>query len=255
MNGNFLKDVATNLRSKSPNQIMIMKKILFSGFLLFAGFATIAQTADEIISKHITAIGGADNWKKVNSVIMEGTMNVMGNDVSVKVTQENGKGSRQDISVAGMTGFVIITPTEGWTYMPFQGQQAPEPMTADDIKEGMDDLDIQGNLIDYKAKGHTVEYLGTEDVQGTECYKLKVIRKNSGEQTLFIDKDSHLIVKTSQKRKAMGQEMDISVEFSDYKEVNGLKFPHALTQAFGTIVMSSVKVNETIPAETFSKPK
>jgi hypothetical protein len=53
----------------------------------------------------------------------------------------------------------------------------------------------------------------------------------------------------------MGQEMDINVEFSDYRDVNGVKLPFALTQAFGTIVMSSVKVNDPVPAETFSKPQ
>jgi len=232
-----------------------MKKIMLATALVFTGAFVFAQNVDEIISRHISAIGGAENWKKVNTIIMEGTMNVMGNDVAVKVSQEHNKGTRQDISVAGMTGYVFVTPSGGYSYMPFQGQQAPEPMTAEDVKEGLDDLDIQGNLLDYKAKGHSVELLGTEDVQGTECYKLKVIRKNSGEQTVFIDKNSFLIIKTSAKRKAMGQEMDINVEFSDYRDVNGIKLPYALTQGFGTIVMSSVKVNEPISAEAFSNPK
>jgi hypothetical protein len=232
-----------------------MKKLFVFSAAFFMGLASFAQNVDEIISKHLTAIGGAENWKKINSMVMEGTVNVMGNDVSVKISQINNQGQRQDISVAGMTGYQMITPKGGWSYMPFQGQQKPEPMTADDVKESLDDLDIQGNLLDYQAKGHTVELLGTEEIEGTECYKVKVTRKNSGEQTLFIDKTSYLIVRVSTKKKAMGQEMDLNIDFSDYREINGIKIPYSIGQGFGTMVITSVKVNETVPADTFADPK
>jgi len=232
-----------------------MKKLFVFGAAFFMGISTFAQNVDEIISKHITAIGGAENWKKVTSMVTEGTVNVMGNDVNVKVTQVNNEGQRQDISVAGMTGFIIMTPKGGWMFMPFQGQQKPEPMTADDVKESIDDLDIQGNLIDYQAKGHKVELIGTEEIEGTECYKIKVTRKTSGEQTLFIDKASHLVLKVSSKKKAMGQEMDVNIEFGDYREINGIKVPYSIGQGFGTMVVTSLKINEAVPAETFSDPK
>jgi hypothetical protein len=232
-----------------------MKKLLFAGSLLFSVMGLFAQNVDEIVSKHIDAIGGAEKWKKVNSIVMEGTMNVMGNDVSLKITQLNNQGNRTDISVAGMENYVIITPTGGYTYMPVQGMQKPEPMTADDVKEGLDDLDIQGNLLDYKAKGHTVELLGTEELEGTECYKLKVTRKNSGEQTLFLDKSSYLIIRNSSKRKAMGQEMDVNVDLSDYRDVDGIKVPYSVGQGFGTMVVSTVKINQPIAPEVFAAPK
>lgn len=234
-----------------------MKKLLLLSTIFLSSYAVMAQAnADEVVNKHIEAIGGAENWKKINSIIMEGSMSVMGTDVALVITQLNNKGSRQDISAAGMAGFVIMTPETGYIFMPFQGQQAPEPMTADDIKEGVDDLDIQGSrLIDYKAKGHTVELMGTEEIEGTECYKLKVTRKNSGEQTMFIDKDNYLLVRSTQKRKAMGQEMDVNIDYSDYREVANVKIPHAIGQGMGTVVMTSVKVNEAIPASSFELPK
>ncbi len=233
-----------------------MKKLFTLGLSLICGMMAFAQpTADEIVSKHIEAIGGAENWKKINTVIMEGSMNVMGNDVAITITQENSKGNRVDISVAGMNGFTIMTPTKGWMYMPFQGQTTPEPMTEEDVKDAVDDLDIQGALIDYKKKGHSVELLGTEDVEGTECYKLKVSRKTSGDQTLFIDKDSYLLIRSVQKLKAMGQETEQVSDFSDYKEVSGVMVPFSISQGMGTIVMSTIKVNEPIAASAFADPK
>ncbi len=232
-----------------------MKKLLLAGTFLMTTMGLLAQNVDEIVAKHIEALGGAEKLKKINSAVIEGTMNVMGNDVSLKITQLNNQGNRTDITVAGMSNYVIITPAGGYTFMPVQGMQKPEPMTADDIKEGLDDLDIQSNLLDYKAKGHTVELLGTEELEGTECYKLKVTRKNSGEQTLFLDKSTYYILRSSSKRKAMGQEMDVNVDYSDYRDVEGVKMPYSIGQGFGTMVVTSIKLNADIAPEVFAAPK
>jgi outer membrane lipoprotein-sorting protein len=231
-----------------------MKKLVTLAVAALVCSLSIGQTADEIVQKHIQAIGGADAWKKVNSVYMEGAMNVMGRDVEVKITQLHQKGSRQDISVAGINNYTISTPTYGYNYWPVQGQTKPEPMTPEDVKEGIDDLDLQGNLIDYQAKGHAIEYLGTEDIDGTECHKLKVVRKNSGEQTIFIDPASYYIVRSVSKRKSNGQEMELKSDLSDYRDVNGLKIPHSIAQAFGTIVFKTVKLNEPVDEKLFAEP-
>jgi hypothetical protein len=234
-----------------------MKKILTicTGLLMVAGMSFAQANVEDIVSKHIAAIGGAENWKKINTVVSEGSMDVMGNAVDIKVSQENNKGTRVDITVAGMANYTLLTNKSGWIYMPIQGQSSPEPMPEEAVKEGLDDLDLQGSLVDYKAKGHSVELLGTEDLEGTECYKIKVTRKNSGEQTLFIDKDSYMVLRSVQKIKAMGQETQQVSDFSDYKEVNGVKIPFSLSQGMGTIVMSSVKINEPIDSAVFADPK
>jgi hypothetical protein len=232
----------------------LMKKLLLSLSVLASGFMVSAQSVDEIVDKHIAAIGGKENWKKVNSMVMEGSLNVMGREVGVKITQVHNKGSRQDISVAGMSGYEITTPTGGWVFMPFQGQAKPEPIPAEAVKESLDDLDLHGNLVDYKEKGHTVELLGKEDVEGTECFKIKVNRKNSGEQTIFVDPDSYLIVRAITKRKAMGQEVEMKSDLSDYKEVNGVKVPFSVSQQFGTVVFSSIKINEQVDEKLFAAP-
>lgn len=231
-----------------------MKKVLLPLMLIFSAVTAMAQSADEIIDKHIAAIGGKEKWLKVKSVQMEGTVNVMGREVGVKVTNVHNIGSRQDISVAGMTGYAIVTPTNGWQFMPFQGQTKPEPLPADAVKASLDDLDLQGNFIDYKAKGHTVEYLGTEDIEGTECHKLKVTRKNSGDQTVFIDAETFYVIRTSTKINMNGQEIETKTDMSDYRDVNGIKLAFSVTQPFGTVVMTSVKVNESVDEKIFADP-
>jgi hypothetical protein len=213
---------------------------------------TFAQTAEEIVAKHIEAVGGAAAWKKVNSLYYEGKMTVQGAEINLTLTSLNGKGVRQNISVMGMTGYQIITPTAGWNFMPFQGQTTPEAMTADELKQAADDLDVQGKLVDYKSKGHTVEYLGKDDVEGTECFKLKITTKAGNVETVFIDPKSYYIVRSIVKKTANGQESDVPTDLSNYKKLpEGIVVAFSITLPFGEMVISKAEVNKQVDESTF----
>ena len=213
---------------------------------------TFAQTAEEIVAKHIEAVGGAAAWKKVNSIYYEGKMTVQGAEINVTITALNGKGSRQNISVMGMTGYQIVTPTAGWNFMPFQGQTTAEPMTADELKQSADDLDVQGKLVDYKSKGHTVEYLGKDDVEGTECFKLKITTKAGNVETVYIDPKSYYIVRSVVKRTANGQESDVQSDLSNFQKLpEGIVVPFSITLPFGEMVISKAEVNKQVNESTF----
>ncbi|CAN5689548.1 hypothetical protein BH10BAC3_BH10BAC3_25780 [soil metagenome] len=232
-----------------------MKKLLSVIALVTFFVAGKSQTVDEILDKHIAAIGGKEKWLTLKTIVMDGNLKANGADIAVKITGAHNKGTRQDITFSGMSGYEIYTPTEGWAYMPFQGQTKPEAKTADEVKRMLDDLDLQGNLIDYKAKGHTIEYLGKEDVEGTDCYKLKVTRKNSGDQTYFIDPASYMIVRIVSKTQAAGQEMEVTVDLSDYRDVDGLKMPFGIAQQFGNVVITDIKINVPVDDALFKPAK
>jgi hypothetical protein len=68
-----------------------------------------AQTADEIIDKHIKAIGGKDAWNKVQTIRQEAVIDFNGTEVKVEAITAHEKGSRQTISFAGLTGYTIYT--------------------------------------------------------------------------------------------------------------------------------------------------
>src|SRR6201997_597558 len=99
-----------------------------------------SQNLEEIVKKHIEAIGGKENWAKVKSIKMESSMKANGAEIKMTMYQVDKKAMRQNIALMGMEGYSILTNTEGWTYMPFQGQTKPEAMTADDVKKGQDGL-------------------------------------------------------------------------------------------------------------------
>lgn len=241
-----------------------MKTLKLAAFFIIAALGVTsvkAQTADEIINKHVEAIGGLENWKKVTSMVQTGTMAVQGMNIDLTISTLNGKGTRQDIVAMGMTNYMIVTPTEGWRFFPIQGQQAPEAMTADDVKEGQDGLDVTGNLVDYKAKGHTAEFLGKEDVDGNECFKVKITQKGGKVETYFIDPKTYLLVKSVSVMKANGQEAEVFTSYSNYQKLpEGILVPMSMSIPLGPgmnvdLTIAKVEVNKAIDESLFKVSK
>src|ERR1035437_5039 len=233
-----------------------MKKFFLSILTIATVGFTYAQTADEIVNKHIEAIGGADAWKNVNSMVTTGTLKVQGAEIAISLTVLNGKGSRQDITFMGMNGYQIVTPTQGWKFMPFQGQKEVEPITADDLKEAQDELDVQGSLVDYKTKGHTVELLGTDDVDGVDAFKLKETLKSGKTQTIFIDPKTYYIIRVISKQKANGNEVDVTTNVSNYQKLpEGIMVPLSIGLPSGEMVISKVEINKPIDENIFKPSK
>jgi len=235
-----------------------MKSILSLLAAVAVSFSALAQTADEVIDKHFDAIGGKDNWRKVTSMKMEATVSTQGMDIPITVYQVHNKAMKQEINVMNMVGYVIMTTEGGWNFLPFMGQTAPEPMTTDDLEVGKEQLDIQGELLDYTAKGHSVELLGKEDVDGTDCHKLKLTRKSGRSTTYLIDVKTFYVVRTVSKVKANGQEVDQTMNLSNYqKQSFGIVVPLSMENSSlpAPLVVSKVEVNPTIEASVFEVKK
>ncbi len=233
-----------------------MKNIKFSilsvALLVVTIFSVKAQTADDIIQKHIAAIGGMENWKKIKTEKVTATMNAGGTELPVTLTMIQNKGMRMEFSINGMNNYVIVTKKEGWSYMPVQGQTKPEAMTADDLKETADDLDLQGPLVDYKTKGNKVTYLGKDDVEGTECYKLKVTYATGKEETMFIDASNYYHIKSVEKMVANGKEQEQVSTFSNFQKLpEGIIYPMTQDRGMGPMTMKSVEINKTVDESIF----
>lgn len=233
-----------------------MKQFRFT-FLLVASLFSVsafAQTADEVIAKHIDALGGAAKLATLKSVRMESNLSVQGMDIPVVTTKVHNVGQRVDISAMGMDGYIITTATKGWTYMPFMGQSAPEAMPEEQVKEGADELDLNGPLFNYKEKGSTVELLGKEDIDGTSTFKIKLTTKAGKSRTYFLDAKTFFIIRMTAKATVMGQEQEMTVNYGDYKAVDGVFFAHTIGGAFGQgdMTVTKIEINKPIDEKIFT---
>ncbi len=233
---------------------MYFRRILLIITVTLTGtFIAKSQTADEIIAKHIEAIGGEAAWKKVNTLKIHGSLDVQGTDIKISLMQLHGRGMRQDIALQGMEGYQIVTPTQGWTFMPFRGQTQVAAMSEEEVKQAQSELDTHGSLLEYKEKGHTAELAGRETIDGIECYKL-ILSLNSGKkETAFIDSKNYYVVRTTTMQKVNGQDQELETSYSAFEKLpEGIVIAKSLTLPYGTMTLNKVEVNKPIDERVFS---
>ena len=233
-----------------------MKKLFVSLALIipivFVSLNVKAQTADEIIGKYITAIGGKDKWTQVKSIKVNGYIEVQG--IKINFTQQavHNVGVRVDAEFQGQKIIDITTPTKGWSQNPFGGRSSLQPISDEELKQKLDELDIQDEFVDYAAKGSTVEFLGKDEEDGTEYYKVKMITKNKNETVYFFDITTSLIYKEEKTVKQQGQEIKMVTKLFDYKAIPfGIKVPHKSEQMGQILVTDKFEINPSIDENVF----
>jgi hypothetical protein len=202
--------------------------------LLFAAFEAHAYTADELAAKNVTAKGGAERLNAIQSLRLSGKMLVNGDTITLGyATLVQRPGSiRFEGTLQGLTLVQAYDGTQGWKINPFQGRKDAEKMSADDAKELAENAaDFAGDLVDYQAKGYKLEYLGTEDVDGTEALKLRVTRPNGDLSYVYLDPDYFLEIRTVDRRIQHGVPRETVTDFGDYEKVDGVYF--AFSQVSG----------------------
>lgn len=244
---------------------MIRKTLAILALLLAAVALPVAaeMTLDEILATNVESRGGMEALKNIETLRMEGHM-AMGAGMEAPLTLEirRPNSMRMEFVFQGMTGIQAYNGETGWQIMPFGGSSEPEKMTGSELEQVIDQADIDGPLVDYEEKGHTLELLGTEDVDGTEAYKLKLTKKNGDETIMFLDTEYCLEIKSQSTITARGMEMDIEVSYGDYKEVAGVMMVHSITQAVAhgqpggmSITFDKIEANVEIAADRFAMPE
>jgi hypothetical protein len=234
-----------------------MKKIIPYVLMIAASIATVSlhsQTADEIVAKHIDAIGGKDKISQITSIIMTGSVNVMGSDNPTTVTILNGKGYKSESDFNGQKAIQCYTDKGGWAMNPMGGGGA-QAMPDEAYKAGKEQMNVGGALLDYAAKGSTLTLLGKEG----STYKLKLVSKDKTESTYFIDAATYYISKIIRKGEMMGQPVEITIQFSDYKKTDaGYVVPYSLNMDLGQFQLATtftkIEVNKPVDAAIFTMP-
>lgn len=185
---------------------------------------------DQIVAKNVEAKGGAAALQALQSLRVTGKMLVNGGRLQLGMmqTQKRPGEVRREVTMQGMTGIEAFDGATGWKIMPFQGRKDPEKLSADDTKELEESAEIDGPLVDWKTKGSTVEYLGTEDVDGTPAHKLKVTRKNGDVTFVYLDPDQFLEIRTLTQRTVQGAQVEVETDFGDYEKIGGVFVPFAI---------------------------
>jgi hypothetical protein len=247
--------------------ILLGLLVLFLVSIQFAG----AQTVDEVIDKYVVARGGKEKLMSIKSIYMEGSREMMGAEVTVKITKEQGKLSRTEFEMAGSNGYFLVTDKEAWTLIPMRSP-TPNKLPDDAVPAMQTETDITGPLVDYVAKGHKAELIGKDTVNGNLAYKIKLTTKAGKEINYWIDATSYLLIQSSAKGGGMfgggrrpggggnGEAPEVITSYKDYKDVGGVLFPHSIEmkttggegRGGGGTTFDLIEVNKPVDAKLYN---
>lgn len=237
------------------------KTFFFVALALATSVSVFAQTVDEIVNKNIIALGGKEKLNSLKSLKMDATIALQGMEVPSTTVALNNVGFRSDFTVQGLKGTQVVTKAEGWSFMPFMGQDKPVTSPADEVKQAQSSLDLAGPLVDYAKKGNKVELAGKEAVEGKNAIKLKVSLLDGSEMDYYIDPVTGYTLKTVVRRKMNGQQGEVSVVMSDYKKTaDGYTFPYTLNQVITggpglmVIKVTNIETNKPVDESIFEMP-
>jgi len=216
-----------------------------------------AQTVDEIVEKHTAALGGLDKLNAVNTLVTERSMAVQGMEIPTKTIIVVGKSLRSESTVMGNSMIQVVDDSKGWMIRPTMmgGTGEPEDMPADVVKQQLSQLDPFGGLVNYKEKGNKVEFVGKEKADKKDVFHLKLTSKDGQIIEEFLDANTYLLNKV--KVNMNGQDGEIN--FSDYKDYEGIKFANSMDitnaqMGVMTFTTNKVVINSKIDDSLFKKP-
>ena len=211
-----------------------MRKTLFTTLALaFAGSAA-AANLDDVLECNYETLGGLNNIKAVESARLTGTMTMGPMQAPFTIEYQQPNHVRMEFEIQGMTAVQAYDGETGWAIMPFMGKTTPEEMADDQLKSIQEMAEWEGPLVDWEKKGHSVELVGTENIEGTEAYAVKVIRADSEDETTFyLDTEYCLPFLSKGTREVQGNEMPFSTTIGDYKEVGDIVMAHSMISNIG----------------------
>lgn len=220
-----------------------------------------AEVVDEIVARHVAARGGKEALAAVRTLRMTGRA-IAGPGREAIIRREVARPGRirTEFVFQGTTGVYVWDGTEGWRVSPLDGSLEPEPLSPEAAALSAEQADFEGPLVDWKAKGHRVELVGTKALPGGNAHQLKVTLKSGTVRTLWIDAATGHLVRSESTRKVRGHEVPLEVVFGDYQETAGVRFARSMEMGVRDrprrlrIAVETVEVNPALDDARFRLP-
>lgn len=240
-----------------------MKKLFFMLIItVFSATAVQAQTVEEILHNYFENIGGKDKWANIKSMKIEGTMSMQGMVLPLTIYSKAPNKEYVEMNVLGKTIIQAFDGETSWKINPFQGGTTPQKGTPEETKKASKGQ-FENDFINYKDKGHTLTLEGKEEIEGTLCFKLKMV-KVTGEVIIhFFDEETYIpiMIRTIVINEDLLEANVAEVYFSDYNEVGDGMYMAFFTeskmdgQILQEMTIEKVEINLEINDAQFEMPK
>lgn len=208
-------------------------------------------TAEKVLTKFIDAMGGAKKVQDLKTLKMTFKGSIQGQELQMTSVSKAPFASMTDISMGGMS--VQKGVSDGKDYvLSAMGQKAP-----------LDEKDKETQIFNsaivresvYQGMGAKVTLRGIENVDGKEAYVVDFVLPKGSKVSEYYDRETGLKVQTVQLVKGPQGEAPAATKYADYKDVNGYKFPHTISQAMGPMSLKfevqAIEVNPAVDEALF----
>lgn len=184
-------------------------------------------TAEKVIANYIESIGGTKKLAEVKSIKTSYKANAMGMEVNMTIVKKTGNKSVLEISGNGMT-FNKVVCNGKEVSISAMGQKPP-------VDASMKEKTIYESAIipELGLAGFKTTLTGIESVEGAEAYAIELVLPSGTKSTLYYDTKTGLKIQELESIESPQGNVTSSTRYLDYKEVNGIKIPHTLSQNQG----------------------
>jgi hypothetical protein len=210
----------------------------------------------------VAARGGREALAAVQTVRMTGLATAgPGREAIVRREIARPGRIRTEFVFQGTTGVWAWDGSAGWRVSPLDGRFDPEAMPAEEAAQVAEQADVEGPLVDWRAKGHAVELVGKAALPGGAAHRLKVTLKSGAVRHVWVDAATGLVVRTESARKARGREVVLETVFGDYRETAGVAFARSIETGVAgrprrlRVVVETVEVNPALDDSRYQMPR
>jgi outer membrane lipoprotein-sorting protein len=221
-------------------------------------------SAAQIVEKNEAARGGVAAWRAVDTITFTGKIDAGGKQdtlLPIKIQIKRPNKQRITIDFAGHTAVQVFDGQHGWKLRPYLNRPDAEPFSADELQKALAAPPLEGQLIDYAAKGSKVELEGTEMVEKRPTYRLKVTTKQGHTQHFWIDGSTFLEAKAEADPHRFNSKMrKTETYYRDYHRVGGISIPYVAETRVESapqghaLTFEKAVVNEAMDDSLFAKP-
>jgi len=220
-----------------------------------------AQTVDEVVARHLDARGGAARIKALTSLRMSGSMTGPQGRRALVLREVQRPGRiRTEFTFQGVTGVFVCDGADCWQVSPFDGTFDPEAMPEAKAQLARDLADLDGPLLDWKARGSQVTLVGKSPVGGRPAYVLEVKPKDGPVRRLSIDAETWQLVASEADREVRGHRVRLQTIVTEQATAGGVVFPKRLELGIEgrpqkiKVAVDTIEVDVPLDAARFKKP-
>ncbi|HEX5151838.1 MAG TPA: hypothetical protein VFW07_10325 [Parafilimonas sp.] len=220
-----------------------------------ASFCVHAQTADEIISKYISCIGGAEKWKAIKTIVMTGTYNYGGIEFPFTSYSKAPDKYKYIVPSGGKSFTQAFNGTKGWKIDGFNNETVKTILTGRSARAMSNeaDVELESPFLDYQKKGNKIILEGEDSVEGARCFTIKLIRNEGDTEMYHFNAATYELAEKQAVSK--NPELDgsiVNIFYSDYRVVEGIKIPFKSVSKIGDQIILTIavqKIDINVPVE------